>query len=150
MSDEQAADIDAELARIDAPAFELSLAGIGEFSSGDRVRTLWVGIEPAPLLMALQIRIENALQRAGLPPDGRRFAAHVTLARLKDAPLARIAPFLAAHSRLRAGPIDVDRFVLFSSILQRSGPTYTAERTYTLAGGSAAFAELAAEWDAPD
>ena len=153
VDDEQAADIDAELARIDAPAFELSLAGVGEFGSGERVRTLWLGIEPSLPLVALHAKVDNALRRAGLPPDGRRFAPHVTLARLKNAPQARIAPFIADHCGFRAQPITVNRFVLYSSILARHGPTYTAERAYPLAGAPTAsddFAHLAGEWEEPE
>lgn len=158
VDDEQAADIDTELSRIDAPAFELSLAGIGEFGSGERVRTLWLGIEPSPPLLALQSKVESAMRRAWLPPEGRRFAPHVTLARLKNPPLERIAPFIAAHAQFRAGPVAVNRFVLYSSILASHGPTYTAERTYKLAGAPPAgaplagadFAHFAREWEASE
>ncbi len=149
VDDAPAADIDDALARVAAPAFDLSLAGVGAFNSRGRVRTLWVGVEPSAELHALYAKVEQALVRAGQPPEGRRYSPHVTLARLRDVPLDRVAPIIAAHGGLRLGPIPVARLILFSSVLGRAGPVYTREREYPLAGGAEHdYADLAAEWEA--
>src|SRR3546814_3095089 len=51
----------------------------------------------------------------GLPPEGRKYTPHVTLARLKDAPSGRVQDFLAAHGGLRTEPFPVTGFTLYSS-----------------------------------
>jgi len=128
----EADDIYHALAAVRPRTFDISLTGVGHFGNGDEVRALWVGVERNAELMALRDRVESALVRVGLPPEGRRFTPHVTLARLRDTPLHRVSAFLAHNSLFRAGPITVDHFTLFSSFLQGSGPIYTAEADYLL------------------
>lgn len=129
---DEAEDIFHALAAVRPRAFDISLAGVGHFETGNEVRALWVGVERNAELVALRDRVESALGRVGLPRDGRRFTPHVTLARLKDTPLHRASAFLAHHSLFRAGPIAVDHFTLFSSFHQGTGPIYTAEADYLL------------------
>lgn len=128
----EADDIYYALAAVRPRAFNISLTGVGHFDTGSEVRALWVGVERNAELMALRARVESALVRMGLPPEGRRFTPHVTLARLRDTPLHRVSAFLAHNSLFRAGPIPVDHFTLFSSYLQGSGAIYTAEADYLL------------------
>ncbi len=139
-----AADVDAELARISAPAFEIRIAGLGLFDSRDRARALWAGVERSPELMGLQAKVEGAVKRAGAQPDARRFLPHVTLARFRDAPVYQIAPFVARNNDYGDGPIFVDAVALMSSRLGREGAIYTAERHYPLLG--AGIRALADEW----
>lgn len=70
--------------------------------------------------------------RIGLEPEQRKFSPHVTLARLKDAPVSRIGAFLGAHGLFRLEPFRVEGFVLYSSFLSRSGAIYTPEAHYPL------------------
>lgn len=114
--------------------FTLTLAGAGHFGSRRHVRTLWLGVEKCPPLSALYDRIESALVRAGLEPEGRKFAPHVTLARLKNGAPHEVGGWLSANTLFRAAPFTVDRFVLFSSHLGRSGSIHTPERVFPLAG----------------
>ncbi len=130
----RAGDLDAELARVGAQPFDVSLSGVGHFASRDRVRALWAGVEHSDALERLQAKIEGACVRAGLAPEGRRFHPHVTLARCRDTRTGRIEGFIAEHAAFAAPPFAVERFVLFSSQLGRSGPLYTAEAEYPLAG----------------
>lgn len=146
VGDTAAADIDDELARIAAPSFDLTIDGIGHFDSRGCVRTLWAGVARCEPLRALHGKIEQALRHAGQPPEGRRFSPHVTLARLREVPLAMVEPFVASHATLRFAPMRVVHFVLYSSALGHAGPVYTAERDYPLRDDD--YAELAAEWEA--
>ena len=125
-------DIDTALAGISAPGFDLSLAGVGCWESKGRASALWVGVDKNPALTHLQAKIESALVRLGLEPEPRKFAPHVTLARLKDAPAARVGAFLSDHALFRLPSFEVEQFVLFSSFLSRSGAIYTPEVTYPL------------------
>ena len=133
IGEDVAADIDAALARLKARPFMLQLAGTGVFG-GNRPHALWVGAERSPELTHLRDRIEQALIRSGLPPEQRKFAPHVTLARLRDADAVKLGQFLAAHSRFRAEPLPVDRFSLIASFQTKAGSVYEDQADYPLAG----------------
>lgn len=125
-------DIESALAGVRGEPFALAFAGVGHFESRKRVRALWIGTEPNPALTALQERIESALMRAGCAPDGRRFAAHVTLARLKGAPPAHVRGWIEANSLFRTEPVPVTSFTLFQSHLGHGGAHYRALRLFPL------------------
>ena len=124
--------IDDALSAIRAPAFEMELAGVGEFG-GKTPRALWVGVRSNDAIIHLQRKTETALQRFGLEAERRKFTPHVTLARLKASPHGRVVDFLTDHALFASGPFEVKHFVLYSSQLGSNGSIYTPERTYTLA-----------------
>jgi 2'-5' RNA ligase len=124
-------DIDDALAGIRAPAFTLELAGVGEFG-GKTPRALWAGVRSNEALLHLQRKVETALQRIVLPPESRKFSAHVTLARMKGAPQEKIVQFLTHHALFASEPFTVADFVLFSSQLSHGGSIYHSERIYPL------------------
>ncbi len=128
----QARDVDAALAQISAPAFTLSLTGVGRFGAGEKVRSLWVGAEESAELCRLHGKIEQALQRSGLAPEGRKFKAHVTLARFKGNPGAKLHDYLVHHALFRSTPFAVREFILFSSFLSHNGAIYSPEASYAL------------------
>ena len=123
-----ASDIDAALTQIRAPRFALELAGIGQWG----MRSLWVGVERNPALLHLHGKVENALLRLGLEPEGRRYAPHVTLARLKGTANAKLRSYLGDHALFRAEPFAVDRFSLIASYLTKSGAIYEDQADYPL------------------
>jgi len=129
----RAEEIDHALAAIRAPGFTLSLAGVGTFAKGGRATALWVGAERNEAMEHLQGKIETALQRAGVAAEKRRFAPHVTLARLDNVPEAKVAAFVQAHNLFRALPVRMEHFTLFSSHLHKAGSIYTPEVEYELA-----------------
>jgi 2'-5' RNA ligase len=126
-----AADVDETLARLRARRLVLQLAGTGVFG-GDRPRNLWVGVERNPGLAALRDKIEQALTRAGLAPEPRKFAPHVTLARLHNSPLDQVAEYLAAHAGFRAEPLPVAAFSLIASYQTKAGSIYEDQADYPL------------------
>ena len=133
VSENTAADIDEALMRVRARPFTVQLAGTGVFG-GNRPNALWVGVERAPDLVRLRDRIEQALIRAGLPPEQRRFAPHVTLARLRDPVPDQLGQYLAAHARFRAEPMRVDQFSLIASFPTKAGSVYEDQADYKLSG----------------
>lgn len=128
----EAEDIHEALERIQAPAFDLTLSGLGCFESGRRVHSLWVGIEREPNLLRLQEKIESALVRTGIEPERRKFKAHVTLARFRGGDHPRIGTFIERNNRFAMTPFPVDRFTLFRSFLGRQGPHYEPLAEYFL------------------
>ena len=129
----RAEEIDMALAGLRGRGFSLTLSGLGTFHKGGRATALWVGVERNPQLDHLQNKIERALQQIGLDPERRRFQPHVTLARLDNAPEAKIASYMQAHNLFRAEPVPVEHFTLFSSQLGKEASVYTAEVEYALA-----------------
>ena len=133
IAEDMAGDVDEALARLKARRFTLQLAGTGIFG-GNRPHALWVGVERHPELVRLRDKIEHALIRTGLDPEQRRFAPHVTLARLRDPPLDKLAHFLAAHGQFRAAPLPVEHFSLIASFPTKAGSVYEDQADYPLAG----------------
>ncbi|MDA0787039.1 MAG: RNA 2',3'-cyclic phosphodiesterase [Proteobacteria bacterium] len=132
VNEDTAIDIDSALARVDAPAFEIAMQGVGHFESRGQVRSLWAGVARDPALDHLHARVETACQRAGLAAEGRKFHPHVTLARCRDTRAARIAGFLIDHGGFRAAAFPVGSFALYSSTLGHGGAVYNREADYPL------------------
>jgi 2'-5' RNA ligase len=133
IAEDLAADVDEVMARIKAAPFALQLAGTGVFG-GKRPHALWVGVERHPELVRLRDKIEHALIRTGLEPEQRKFAPHVTLARLRDPELDKLGYFLAAHAQFRADPLPVERFSLIASFPTKAGSVYEDQADYPLTG----------------
>lgn len=124
-------DIHDALSELHAPAPEITITGFGTFGSR-QPRALWAAVERTSELVHLQNKIETVLLRLGLPPEPRKFTPHVTLARLKGAPVSRVQNFIAFHSPLRLGPEMAEGFTLFRSHLTRGGAEYDAVADYPL------------------
>ena len=127
-----AADIDDALAGVQMPSFDISLSGVGYFGNGKAARALWAGVPASESLLRLHAKIETAMQRTGLPAEERKYAPHVTLARLRGTPARRREEYIAAHVQFSAGPFHASEFTLFSSFLSSSGAIYTPEASYPL------------------
>jgi 2'-5' RNA ligase len=126
-----ASDIDAALAQIRAPGFPLALAGVGQFGDA-KPRALWAGVEKNPALAHLRDKVEHALVRTGIEPDTRRYAPHVTLARLRNPDLPKLREFLTLNALWRAEPFRVERFSLIASYLTKGGSIYEDQADYPL------------------
>lgn len=132
IGEDLATDIDDALSRLRARRFTLEIAGTGVFGTGDKPRSLWAGVERSAELVGLRDKIEQALIRVGLPPEPRKFAPHVTLARLRNPPLDKLHDFLAAHAQFRAEPLAVNGFSLIASFQTKAGSVYEDQADYPL------------------
>lgn len=131
IGEDVAADIHDALSRLRARRFALQIAGTGVFG-GDKPRSLWAGVERNAELVGLRDKVEQALIRVGLPPEPRKFAPHVTLARLRDPPLDKLRDFLAVNGRFRADPLSVEGFSLIASFQTKAGSVYEDQAEYPL------------------
>ena len=119
------------LSKVDTPAFEMTLAGLGFF--GDRKpRALWAGTAPNEALHHLQTKVETALRRTGFDLERRKFTPHVTLAYLKNVPQPVAAQYCAEHGLFSCGPFPVEAFHLYSSQLGGEASHYEIEASYSL------------------
>jgi len=114
----------------DHTAFDAALGEPGAFPSPRKARVLWIGLrEGAERLVALAKSVEAALERRGFEPEGRRFEAHLTIGRVRQAgvdwtdALQRAAAVVAEAGE--AGRFGVDRVVTVHSQLSPKGSIYT-------------------------
>ncbi len=132
IGEDLAADIDNALSRLRGRRFTLQIAGTGVFGGGDRPRSLWAGVERSVDLVTLRDKVEQAMIRVGLPPEPRKFAPHVTLARLRNPPVDKLRDFLTAHAQFRAEPLAVEGFRLIASFQTKAGSVYEDQADYPL------------------
>lgn len=132
VSEPVAEDVASALDTVSGPASDVCLNGAGQFASRGRARAVWVGVEKSPGLSALHGKIDQALIRAGLPPEGRKYIPHVTIGRLKDARPNRVLGWLEANGAFFAPPFKAGEFVLYESRLGRHGPSYLPVHAYPL------------------
>ena len=128
-------EIEEALWRIQAEGFSLRLKGVGRFGGeGARApaRLVFAAVEHDERLGRLQAKIEHTLQELEFEPDRRKFHPHVTLARLKDTPIARLGGYLAERAMFSSPEFEVKEFTLFSSTLGRVHSVYDALSSFAL------------------
>jgi 2'-5' RNA ligase len=109
-----------------------NILGVGYFPPRGAPRVLWVGLEKSEPLLLLRKKIDSRLLRVGVAPEGRKFSAHITLARLKNTPVQKIVNFLSGNGLFSQEPFQVEDFKLYSSILSPKGAYHRVERIYPL------------------
>ena len=129
-------DVVEALATVPARPFQLTLKGLGHFPPRGEPRVLWVGVEKSVELAGLKRRIDRALREAAVPPESRKFAPHVTIARIRG-PLSptRLGTYLMRHNLYRSESFPVSSFHLYSSWLRPDGAEHQIEASYELVPG---------------
>src|SRR5262245_33530661 len=123
VDDSVAHEVASLLGRVRRRSFELRLDGLTSFG-GRKPRAVVASGAPSESVMELQAEHERLMQRVGLDPEGRKYAPHVTLARLRDVSTRDVADYLSARAAFRSMPFTVSRFVLFSSRASVGGGPY--------------------------
>lgn len=125
--------IDALLADIHLPPFEISLQGSGYFG-GRTPHAAWLGVAENPALLALQKKCERVCRQSGLAPDPRSYTPHVTVCYLpRHQLLEAVAQYQFEHSCFVSDVWLADRFYLYSSQTHGPGPSrFTIEAEYPL------------------
>jgi RNA 2',3'-cyclic 3'-phosphodiesterase len=104
--------------------FEVRLGEMGAFPRPSRATVLWLGVAGGKSrLRELNAVCEEAAQGAGLPPEDRPFAAHLTLSHIR--PHQDVRSVVEAYE---AVPVSwkADRMVLYQSTMGRGGAVYTS------------------------
>lgn len=127
-------DLDAALVALRCASFRLRLSGVDAFGKKD-ARVIFAGVAASPPLLSLQAKVASAARDAEIALDARRYAPHVTIARLSRGavPPERLHAYLSAHNLFETEPFDVREITLFRSTLTRDGPIYEPLATYPLA-----------------
>ena len=125
-----AEDVAAALGSIHAPPLDLALSGVGWFDHGPR-GALFARVAPVDALAALHAKLDRALVRAGLEPEGRAFLPHITLARRRSSAIDP-AGWLERNAGLASSAARINSMILFESHLSRHGPHYETAASYRL------------------
>ncbi len=131
VDDRTAHDVDTMLGDMRREAVKVTLDRLDAFG-GDRPRAIVAAARPSTPLLELQAEQERLIRRAGLPAETRKFAPHVTLARLRQATPMAVANYLAVRGWIAAMTFEVDHFTLFSSRDSVGGGPYVTEAVYPL------------------
>lgn len=127
-----AEDVASALQSVHHPSFEIALDRIGCFERRGQPEVLWAGVTPHDQLKTLHKKVDQACQRAGLPPEGRAYAPHITLARMKRGN-GPIAGLVETSGGLSSAPFRVESVCLYESQLTPEGAVYTIVERYPLA-----------------
>ena len=109
----------------------VTLTQLDSFGGG-RPRSIHAKVQATPGLVDLHNEHERLMRRLGLPPETRKFAPHVTLARLKDSSALAVADYLSLRPLIRPLSFTASRFVLYSARDSVGGGPYVVEAAYPL------------------
>ena len=113
----------------DLGRFEYELHGSGAFPNADKPRTIWLGVRDGSQQLALlNERIELAVAKLGFHREARRYEPHLTIGRIRRGKIgvAELGNLIRQNAELELGRTLVSEVVVFSSQLDRSGPSYEA------------------------
>ena len=109
---------------VDAPAFDLTVEGVGSFPPKGAPRVFWAGLtDGRNAILDVERAVSQRLETL-VPPEDRPYSPHLTLARVKEpAGLAKTA-LLEGLATRHFGRVHVDAITLFESRLSPKGPAY--------------------------
>lgn len=115
-------------------ATTLACQGIGVFPNWKYPRIVWAGfIGDIDNIIDMQTMIEGGLETYDLHKDEREFRLHLTIGRasgsLKNSPIMELAERLGP---IALGLVNVDRLVLYKSMLTKQGAVYTNLKEFLL------------------
>lgn len=113
--------------------FNLDVRSVGYFG-GRSARVLWVGAgENCENLLKLHDDLERQLEKTGWPREGRKFAAHLTLCRIRNSKAGiKLAQASRQYKDFELGTLSADSVTVYQSELTPQGPIYTALGNYDL------------------
>ena len=124
-------------------AFDISVRGAGAFPNETSPRVLWVGCDDVDgKLKALGRAVQSEMEQFGFEPEHREFSAHLTLGRVKPAPMKSgfPKPDVALTRALDSikdevfGVMRVEAIHLFQSQLHPEGSIYSKLSSHGLKG----------------
>lgn len=121
-----------------AQAVSLDFSGLGFFPNEKHPRVFWAGIEASPNLKTLAADIDNATEKAGIPPEKRPFSPHLTLARFEPPRLTeQLRAAIQENAECNFGSLRISEFYLIESKLKPSGAEYTRLESFPFAAAEA-------------
>jgi 2'-5' RNA ligase len=114
---------------------DLRFDRLGSFGGRMRLRVVWVGLAgDVEELVTLAETVEKALAPLGFPRENRRFAPHLTLARVPDdmgiEERSRLADLIAAYKLPPLPEMSISEVALMQSFLLPGGARYEQRATF--------------------
>lgn len=125
----KAQDIAVALGHVAFNPFDISLSGVESFQRKGRLDSIWAGAIPFRHLEHLHRKIDRACIECDLPPEGRAYLPHMTLARFGRV-AGSIDGFINQNAGLTSASFAVREFCLFESELGHGGSTYQLIERY--------------------
>lgn len=116
-------------------SFKAVLNGVGVFPGRKRPRVVWIGLDGADELVALQGDVDRNLSSLGFEPEGRAFSPHLTIGRARSQ-----RGMMALMTRLDSlagtlfGEFMVESISIMRSKLSPAGAQYTRLHGVPLGG----------------
>ena len=114
-----------------APPLPVDFEGLGAFG-GDRPHAVIARVKLSETLADMQAEQERRLRRLGLAAELRKYAPHVTLARLNHGHAPDVAAYLALHGAKALPGFLAQSWALFSARASTGGGPYAVEATFPL------------------
>lgn len=119
--------------KIDSAPFQVEIGKLGCFPRPARPRVIWLGLSLGyDQLAQIATFLDKKLHTLGFDREKRKFAAHLTLARVKSRSDPKLVQYLEEYQNVEIGNIAVDEIVLKKSTLTPKGPIYESLRKKTL------------------
>lgn len=127
VSQDRLPELETALARVRFSPFTLELKGVGAFPGLSRVNVVWVGIiRGEKEVERIYKQVEDGMASVGFQREGRRFNAHITVARARSGrKMEELAGLLTQLRDTEFGSFQADKVRLKRSVLRSSGPEYS-------------------------
>ncbi|NPA35959.1 MAG: RNA 2',3'-cyclic phosphodiesterase [Chlorobi bacterium] len=113
--------------------FSVTVKGIGFFPSARRPKVMWSGVSPVNVLSKLHYRTGALLRREGFETDNRPYNPHITIARIKHCEHPeKTENTESTYRKAVLGYLNIDRIILYESILFPDGAKYIPLKEYSL------------------
>jgi RNA 2',3'-cyclic 3'-phosphodiesterase len=117
-------------------AFDIEISGLGMYPNKNNPRVIWLGIAGRKPLIQIFNSLDQALTTLDIRPEGRDFAPHLTIARVRrntdKATVIAIGKTLSQFKVEPLGAVTIDQVHLYQSVLEPSGPIYTTLHSVSL------------------
>ena len=112
----------------------LSIKSLGSFGSPQNPRVIWAGFDgDTQNLIKMADELDEAMEDFGIIPEHKKFHPHLTLGRAKrNADGMAVQKVIAEHEGFYICDYEIDRVVVFESILQSGGAEHHPIRTINL------------------
>lgn len=107
------------------PAFRTQVNRACVFPNERNPKVLWLGFENLQFLLPACSQMGELLHRNGFILENKPMKPHLTLARIKSLENGDgFKSFLTLNRHLTFGTVDINRVILYESILKPAGPVY--------------------------
>jgi len=125
--------MEAALASVRVPAFDVEIRGLGWYPNPHQPRVFFAGVAAPEELGDLHDQTDAACGRLGIPRETKRYSPHLTLARIKTpVPLIALREVIGDLPTIEFGKFRVRSFWLYASRMGKEGSVYRKLKEFPL------------------